>query len=253
MTTDSVVEEEDSEPSTDDEPEEQEKEVSKEPEPAEHKVPRGVQKKIDKLTRRNYEKDNKLRALEKRLQELESAKQPKPEEEVEDEYVTVSTLKKVIKEELSEGLSIKEQVDAQRKMQEHVDEVFSKGREEYDDFDEVALSVDYPDVLGEIVLDSDLAHKVAYHLGTNLDELDRISRLTPNAMARAVGRIEAEIESKSNSNSKTKSKTKKVTNASPPIKPVSDKETAPDLSLEDMSQADYNRIRNKQERESGDY
>lgn len=90
-----------------------------------------------------------------------------------------------------------------------------EARNKYDDFDQVVhnphlrISV----AMAEAIRSSDLGPDVAYFLGTNPKEADRISRLSPIAQAKEIGRIEAKLVAEPPS-------AKKVSKAPTPISPV---------------------------------
>jgi hypothetical protein len=89
-----------------------------------------------------------------------------------------------------------------------------EARTKYDDFEQVAYNpnVRITDVMAETIQSSDVGPDVAYYLGANPKEADRISRLSPFMQAKEIGRIEANLV-----NSPT---IKKTTSAPAPISPV---------------------------------
>ena len=68
-------------------------------------------------------------------------------------------------------------------------------RGKYDDFDQVAYnpSLRITDVMAQTIQSSDIGPELAYHLGTNPKEADRISRLAPLVQAREIGKLEAKL------------------------------------------------------------
>ena len=93
-------------------------------------------------------------------------------------------------------------------------------RTKYDDFDQVAYnpSLKITTVMAQAIQSSDIGPEVAYHLGTNPKEADRISRLAPLAQAREIGRLEAKLAS-------APPVVKKVSGAPAPITPVTPRGT----------------------------
>ena len=89
-----------------------------------------------------------------------------------------------------------------------------EARAKYDDFEQVAYNPNLrvTDVMAETIKASDLGPDLAYWLGTNPKEADRISRLSPLLQAREIGKIEAKIGSNPI--------TKPTSSAPAPIKPV---------------------------------
>ena len=90
-----------------------------------------------------------------------------------------------------------------------------KARERYDDFEQVVYNTRLPisNVMAETIQSSDIGPEIAYHLGSNPKETERISKLSPLLQAREIGKIEAKLADNP--------PVKKTTNAPPPIAPVS--------------------------------
>ena len=84
----------------------------------------------------------------------------------------------------------------------------------YDDFEQVAYNPKLPitNVMAETIQSSDIGPELAYYLGTNPKEADRISRMTPLGQAKEIGKIEAKLVSAP--------PVKKTTSAPAPISPV---------------------------------
>ena len=86
-------------------------------------------------------------------------------------------------------------------------------RAKYDDFEQVAYNpkIRITDVMAQTIQSSDIGPDVAYYLGSNPKEADRISRLQPFLQAKEIGRIEASLAS---------DPPKKTTSAPAPLKPI---------------------------------
>ena len=113
-------------------------------------------------------------------------------------------------------------------------------REKYDDFEQVAYNPSLPitTVMAQTIQASDLGPDLAYYLGANPKEADRISRLPQFLQAKEIGRIEARLADNP--------PVKKTTNAPPPIKPVTAKgasagayETTDPRSISSMSTSEW--------------
>ena len=87
-------------------------------------------------------------------------------------------------------------------------------REKYDDFEQVAYNPRVPitEVMAESIRASDIGPDVAYYLGANVKEADRIARLSPILQAKEIGKIEAKLASSPIE--------KKTSSAPAPISPV---------------------------------
>jgi hypothetical protein len=70
-------------------------------------------------------------------------------------------------------------------------------RGKYDDFDQVAYNpqLRITDVMAQTIQSSEIGPELAYHLGTNPKEADRISKLAPLVQAREIGKLEAKLVS----------------------------------------------------------
>lgn len=99
------------------------------------------------------------------------------------------------------------QTRAQREAQEHeeqmqrtADDVIARGKEAFEDFDQVinsglgpflAQETPHAGLFRSALLTGDRAHEVAYYLGKNREEAQRIYSMQPLQMVRAVALIEA--------------------------------------------------------------
>jgi len=89
-----------------------------------------------------------------------------------------------------------------------------EARSKYDDFEQVAYNpqLRITNVMAETIQSSDAGPDVAYYLGSNPKEADRISRMSPFLQAKEIGRIEAKLAAEP--------VTKKTSSAPAPIAPV---------------------------------
>ena len=110
-----------------------------------------------------------------------------------------------------------------RKQQAELLETYHDKEEEvrakYDDFEQVAYNpnLTITTVMAQSIQASDNGPEVAYHLGANPKEAERISRLSPILQAKEIGRIEAQLAANP--------PVKKTSNAPAPISPVSARTT----------------------------
>jgi len=68
-------------------------------------------------------------------------------------------------------------------------------RVKYEDFDQVAYNPNLriTEAMAQTIQSSDIGPELAYHLGTNPKEAERISRLSPLVQARELGKLEAKL------------------------------------------------------------
>jgi hypothetical protein len=86
----------------------------------------------------------------------------------------------------------------QREAQQHAQSVKAKlaqGAEEFSDFEEVAYNQDVPitQPMAHAIAESEIPAKVAYYLGSHLDEATRISNLPPTQQVREIAKLEAKL------------------------------------------------------------
>lgn len=116
-------------------------------------------------------------------------------------------------------------------------ESVNEARKKHADYDEVITNPDLyisKDVV-DILQESDNGGEVAYYLAKNTAEADRISQLSPIAIAREVGKIESRL---------AEPPKKKISGAPDPLNPVSSggSET-PTKNPDDMSMDEYEKWR----------
>ena len=116
-------------------------------------------------------------------------------------------------------LAQREQARQQSAILDAYHEQEEEARAKYDDFEQVAYNPKLPitDVMAESIRASDIGPEVAYYLGANPKEAERISRLAPIVQAKEIGRIEAKMASDP--------PVKRTTSAPAPISPVAARST----------------------------
>lgn len=103
-----------------------------------------------------------------------------------------------------------------------------EARSKYDDFEQVAYNPKLPvtNVMAETIQSSEIGPELAYYLGSNPKEAERISRMSPLSQAKEIGKIEAKLVSAP--------PIKKTTSAPAPISPVTARSSgAPALDTTD--------------------
>jgi hypothetical protein len=118
-----------------------------------------------------------------------------------------------------ELLAQREQAKQQAALLEGYHEREEQAREKYEDFEQVAYNPNLriTNVMAETIQASDIGPDLAYFLGTNPKEADRISRLSPILQAKEIGKIEAKLSDNPPA--------KKTTSAPAPIAPVTARST----------------------------
>jgi hypothetical protein len=152
-------------------------------------------------------------------------------------------------EAYAEALAVQkaEQLLAQREMHKQHTELLEayhdreeQAREKYDDFEQVAYNPKLPitTVMADTIRASDVGPEVAYYLGTNVKETERIARLPPILQAKEIGRIEAKLADNP--------PVKRSTSAPAPITPVTARsgnnpsyDTTDPRSIKNMSTSEW--------------
>lgn len=113
-----------------------------------------------------------------------------------------------------ELIAAKEQQRQQAAILESYYEKEEEARAKYDDFQQVAYNpqLKITDVMAQTIQASEIGPELAYHLGSNPKEADRISRLAPILQAKEIGKIEAKLAASPS--------LPKTTSAPSPITPV---------------------------------
>jgi len=126
-----------------------------------------------------------------------------------EEYAEVLAERKA--EEL---IARREQARAQSELLESYHDKEEEARNKYDDFEQVAYNPKLPitDVMAQTIQSSEIGPDMAYYLGTNPKEAERISRLSPFMQAKEIGKIEAKLSDNP--------PVKKTSSAPAPIAPV---------------------------------
>lgn len=214
-----------------------------EPDPA--KLPKGVQKRIDKLTQQRYEREARIRELEAKLAEQErksQAAQPEPDPSQFDTWEKYLDAKV----EYEAGKKIRE-IEQQRAIQQKqmerlagFNERAASIRQANPDFDVVLQSaaVGVSDTVMETILESDDGPSLAYYLAKNPTELYKLNAMNERQQVLELGRISARLSAKP--------ELRKVTQAPPPPPKVQGAGSG-QKDLANMSDKEYAEFRKRQD------
>jgi len=182
---------------------------------------------------RKWERDSRTR----------QASQPAAPREIPpaDQFESVEAYADALAMRKAEELLQQRQIQAQ---QSQILEAYADREEEargkYDDFEQVAYNPNVPitNVMAETIRASDAGPDVAYYLGSNPKEADRISRLSPYLQAKELGKIEVKLT--------TDPPVKKTSSAPAPIAPVTARgnngktlDTTDPRSVKEMSTSEW--------------
>ena len=158
---------------------------------------------------RKWEREQALRLADQQVLKAPADVPPVDQFESPEAYAEALALKKA--EEL---IAKRDAAKQKATVLETYHEKEEEARSKYDDFEQVAYNpnVRITDVMAETIQSSEIGPDVAYYLGANPKEADRISRLSPFMQAKEIGRIEAKLAEAP--------PVKKTTSAPAPITPV---------------------------------
>lgn len=182
-------------------------------------------------------------ARERRSWERERPKAPAaPAEPVsQDKFESVEAYAEALATQKAEQLLQQRELERQQAaMVESYHEKEEQARDKYDDFEQVAYnpSLKISTVMAQTIQASEIGPDIAYFLGSNPKEADRISRLSPFLQAKEIGKIEAKVAASP--------PTKKPSSAPAPIQPVAARasgapayDTTDPRSIKAMSTSDW--------------
>ena len=219
----------------------------------EHRVPKGVQKRIDRLTQEKYRLRAELDFLRsqqpQQAQPAQQAQQTSQAPKLEqynsiEEYLDALADHKASQkfDHLAKEREAKESQTRQQQEVAKLHEGYTKqteqARQAYEDFDDVVQDPDLPisQAMAEAIMRSSNGADVAYYLGKNPDQAARIASLDPFSAAVEIGRIAATVG---------RPQPRKTSNAPPPIQPVGARAT-PVTDPDKMSADEWIKWRNGQ-------
>lgn len=211
---------------------------------------KGVQPRIDELTRARREAEREAAYWKQVAQGTQSPAQAAPQRPVPenfekyDEYIDALTDWKA-----EQAVAKRMEQDSTRKVAETRARTFAERqvqfRQQAADYDEVVGGSDTPiaNHVGEAILESDLGPQLAYHFAKNPDVLQRLNGMSPTAAAREIGRLEVTLGTKPAASA---TPTKKVSNTPAPASTLGTQGRATTPALASMSMDDYMKQRKAQ-------
>ena len=155
---------------------------------------------------RKWEREQAQRGAEKQVVPTDL---PSP-----DQFQSPTDYAEFIRAEADKLVQQREAAKQQSQVLESYQEREEQARDKYDDFEQVAYNPNLPitNVMAETIQHSDIGPELAYYLGSNPKDAERISRLTPFMQAKEIGKIEAKLADNP--------PVKRTTSAPAPISPV---------------------------------
>lgn len=163
---------------------------------------------------RKWEREQAARAAETQTRKAPVEIPPIEQFASPEEYADLLAERKA--EEL---LARREQARAQSEIIESYHDKEEDARNKYDDFDQVAYNPKLPitNEMAQTIQSSEVGPDMAYYLGSNPKEAERISRLSPLQQAKELGKIEAKLADNP--------VVKKTSSAPAPIAPITARST----------------------------
>jgi hypothetical protein len=160
---------------------------------------------------RKWEREQAQRAAEKQVVPTEL---PSP-----DSFQSPNDYADFIRAEAEKLVQQREAAKQKSQVLESYQEREEQARDKYDDFEQVAYNPNLPitNVMAETIQHSDIGPDLAYYLGSNPKDAERISRLSPYLQAKEIGKIEAKLADNP--------PVKRTTSAPAPISPVKARST----------------------------
>ena len=159
---------------------------------------------------RKWEREQQARAAESAANAKAQAELPPADQFESTEAYAEALAERRAQELIAQRENAKRQAEIVEAYHEREEEV----RNKYDDFDQVAYNpqLRVTEIMAETIRASDIGPEIAYHLGSNPKEAERIARLSPYLQAKEIGRIEAKLADAP--------PVKKTSSAPAPIRPV---------------------------------
>ena len=186
------------------------------------------QEEVDALVAKRLAKEQ--RKWERKLQQPATAAVPPVPKEIPpaDQFESVEAYAQALAEKRAAELVQQREVQQQQAqvLESHRDREES-AREKYDDYEDVVYNpkLAITPIMAQTIQASDMGPDVAYYLGTNPKEAERIARMPAIAQAKEIGKIEAKLTSSP--------PVKRTTSAPTPISPVSARTTSTSLDTTD--------------------
>ena len=174
-----------------------------------------TQEELDAAIGKRLAREQRKWEREQRLAAEAQAKQAPAELPPADQFESTEAYAEALAERKAQELIAKREAERQQlEMIEAYHEREEDALNKYDDFEQVAYNPKLPitNVMAETIQSSDIGPDVAYYLGSNPKEADRISKLSPFLQAKEIGRIEAKLVAEP--------VTRKTSSAPAPIAPV---------------------------------
>ena len=197
-----------------------------------------LEKRFSKVTKRAQEAEERANALEQRLREVEAKANPQTiaqtanadDKPKADQFNDAFEYAEALAEWSAEkALKDRDIADQQRKAEEERNKVteswnkkVSKAKEAIPDFNKVVSNstVVVSDAIRDAILESDVGPQILYHLASDDDYAESITKMSAIKALKEIGRLEAKYEAEKESKPKKEAKTVATSKAPAPISPL---------------------------------
>lgn len=210
---------------------------------------RRFERRISQAIRRAAEARAEADQLRKQLEELRKPQQPVDSgapriQDFDDAEKYAEAREKYARENERKRLETEQRTKAQREEFERLtsswEERSTRGAEKYEDWDEIVGEMKPNSAMALAIMEEDNGDDIAYHLGKNLKEAERIAALPPRAQIREIGKLSVKLAA-------APPKPKTPSKAPAPISPVSGTKAAEATEVKDgMDYKDFVKVRNRQ-------
>jgi hypothetical protein len=202
-----------------------------------------TQEELDAIIGERLAKEKRKWARQQKVQAVERPASPPPPAEVPtvDQFESPEAYAEALAEQKAQQLI--EQREAAKQQAAILDayhEREEEARDRYADFEQVAYNPQLPvtQVMAQTIQASDIGPEIAYYLGSNPKEAERIARLSPFLQAKEIGKVEAKLANDP--------PVKKPSSAPAPIAPVTARggqgrtlDTTDPRSIKEMSTSEW--------------
>jgi hypothetical protein len=192
--------------------------------PEKRRQSRRFERRLDKAYRREAEARARADLLERQIAEIRAQARPADDpgaprlENFKDIEEYAAAKAKHESEKALKEHQAKQRTEAQKREQAELVEAWEAKAErassKYDDYDEVVGEMKPDSAIAVAIMEAENGEDIAYYLGKNLKEAERIAKLNPRAQIREIGRLEEKLLANPPTKPKTPSK------APAPINPV---------------------------------
>lgn len=183
---------------------------------------KGVQPRIDELTRARREAEREAAYWRQVAQGTQSSAQAAPQKPVPENYEKYDDYIDALTDwKADQAVAKRMEADSTRKVAETRVQTFQERQDQFrqqtPDYDTVVGGSDVPlsHHVAEVMQDSEFGPQLAYHFSKNPDVLMRLNGMTPTNAAREIGRLESTLSSKTTAR-ENPPPTKKVSNTPAP-------------------------------------